>query len=83
MPAAAAPLSWPVIACVGGLATAAASWLLCAGMTVLGWFAADSATLGDAVGLGTRFWLLGNGVGVRIGTVSVTLVPWGITAVIA
>jgi Family of unknown function (DUF6350) len=83
VPAAAAPLSWPVIACVGGLATAAASWLLCAGMTALGWFAADSATLGDALGLGTRFWLLGNGVGVRIGTVAVTLVPWGITAVIA
>jgi Family of unknown function (DUF6350) len=83
VPAAAAPLSWPVIACGGGLATAAASWLLCAGMTILGWFAADSATLGDALQLGTRFWLLGNGVGVRIGTVSVTLVPWGITAVIA
>jgi Family of unknown function (DUF6350) len=82
-PAAAAPVGWPVVACVGGVLTAAASWLACAGMTVLGWFAADSASLGDAIRLGTRFWLLANGVGVRIGTVSVTLVPWGATAVIA
>jgi Family of unknown function (DUF6350) len=82
-PAAAAPLGWSVIACLGGLATAATSWLICAGIGVLGWSAADSATLADAVGLGTRLWLLANGVGVHIGTVLITLVPWGLTAVIA
>jgi hypothetical protein len=83
VPANAAPLGWSVIACVGGLATAAASWLICAGIGVLGWSAADSATLRDAVRLGTRLWLLANGVGVHIGTVLITLVPWGFTAVIA
>jgi hypothetical protein len=82
-PANAAPLGWSVLACIGGLATAAASWLMCAGIGVLGWSAADSATLRDAVGLGTRLWLLANGVGVDIGTVLITLVPWGLTAVIA
>jgi Family of unknown function (DUF6350) len=56
---------------------------MCAGIGVLGWSAADSATLRDAVGLGTRLWLLANGVGVDIGTVLITLVPWGLTAVIA
>jgi Family of unknown function (DUF6350) len=80
---AAAPLSWPLVACVGGLVSAAASWALCAGITALGWFAADSASFTDALGLGTRFWLLVNGVGVRIGAIPVTLVPWGVTAVIA
>jgi hypothetical protein len=83
VPANAAPLGWFVIASIGGLATAAASWLICAGIGVLGWSASDSATLRDAVGLGTRLWLLANGVGVHIGTVLITLVPWGITAVIA
>lgn len=80
---AAAPLSWPLVACVGGLVSAAASWALCAGIAVLGWLAADSASFTDALGLGTRFWLLVNGVGVRIGAIPVTLVPWGVTAVIA
>ncbi len=83
VPANTAPLGWSVIACIGGLATAAASWLTCAGIGVLGWSAADSATLRDAVGLGTRLWLLANGVGVHIGTVLITLVPWGFTVVIA
>jgi hypothetical protein len=63
--------------------TAATSWVLCVGITVLGWFAADSASFPDALGLGTRFWLLANGVGVRIGAVPITLIPWGVTAVIA
>jgi Family of unknown function (DUF6350) len=82
-PAVATPVGWPLIAGVGGLLTAAASWLLCTGIAVLGWFAAESASFGDALQLGTGFWLLANGVGVRIGTASVTLVPWGVTAVIA
>jgi hypothetical protein len=63
--------------------TAAASWLVCAGMTVLGGSVTDPARFSDAVRLGTRLWLLANGVGVQIGTVSVTLVPWGVTAVLA
>jgi hypothetical protein len=52
-------------------------------MAILGASAADAASFGDAVRLGTRLWLLANGVGVRIGAVPVTLVPWGVTAVIA
>ena len=68
---------------LGGAVTALASWLLCAGVTVLGWLPADSGSLGDALRLGTRFWLLGNGIGVRIGGTPVTLVPWGLTAMIA
>ena len=63
--------------------TALASWILCAGVTILGWLAADSGSFIDAIGLGTRLWLLGNGVAVRIGAIPVTLVPWGVTAVIA
>ncbi len=68
---------------MGGAVTALASWILCAGVAILGWLAADSGSFVDAIGLGTRLWLLGNGVGVRIGAIPVTLVPWGVTAVIA
>jgi hypothetical protein len=76
-------ISWPAMAVVGGAMTSLASWILCAGMTVLGWLAAEPGTLGGALQLGTLLWLLSNGVGVLIGAVPVTLVPWGATAVIA
>jgi hypothetical protein len=77
------PISWPLMAVVGGVVTALASWILCAGVTVLGWLAAEPGSLGDALRVGTLLWLLSNGVGVRLGDIPVTLVPWGATAVIA
>lgn len=77
------PISWLVMAVVGGAVTALASWLLCAGVTVLGWLAAEPGALGDALRIGTLLWLLSNGVGVRVGAIPITLVPWGATAVIA
>ena len=77
------PISWPLMAVVGGAVTALASWILCAGLTVLGWLAAEPGSLGDALQVGTLLWLLSNGVGVRLGNIPLTLVPWGATAVIA
>jgi Family of unknown function (DUF6350) len=77
------PINWPLAAVVGGAVTALASWVLCAGVTVLGWLAAEPGSLGDALRVGTLLWLLSNGVGVRLGELPVTLVPWGATAVIA
>ena len=71
------------MAVVGGAVTALASWILCAGVTVLGWLAAEPGSLGGALQVGTLLWLLSNGVGVRVGDIPVTLVPWGATAVIA
>ena len=78
-----APISWPLTAVVGGVVTVVVGWMLCAGLTVLGWFAAEPGSLGEALQLGTLLWLLSNGVGVRIGAIPVTLVPWGATAVVA
>jgi Family of unknown function (DUF6350) len=77
------PMSWTAIAMLGGVVTALASWIFCAGVTVLGWLPADSGNLGDALILGTRLWLLGNGIGVRVGATPVTLVPWGVTVLVA
>jgi Family of unknown function (DUF6350) len=77
------PISWPVAAVVGGALAALTSWILFAGVTVLGWIAAEPGSLGGALQVGTLLWLLSNGVGVRVGDIPVTLVPWGATAVIA
>src|SRR6186713_147968 len=75
-PQPAPPVGWILLAIAGGLAAAAASWILSAGLTVVGWLAADPGTLGDALDVGTRIWLLGNGVSARLGDIPVTLVPW-------
>jgi hypothetical protein len=77
------PFGWPVAAVVGGLLTALASWILCAGLAVVGWLAADPGTLGQALIVGTRLWLLSNGVSAPVGSIAVTLIPWGATAVTA
>jgi hypothetical protein len=71
------------MALVGAAATAATSWILCAGVAVLGWLGTAPASLGGALQSGTLLWLLSNGVSVRIGALPVTLVPWGATALIA
>ena len=68
-PQPALPVGWVMLAIAGGLAAAAASWILSAGLTVVGWLAADSGTLGGALDVGTRIWLLGNGVSARIGDI--------------
>jgi hypothetical protein len=77
------PVSWPVAAVVGGLATAAVGWILVSGLVVLGWLMGDDAGLPAALELGTRLWLLGGGVPVDVGGLDVSLVPWGLTAVTA
>ena len=41
------------------------------------------APSGNALGVGTRLWLLSNGVSAPLGGMAVTLVPWGATAVVA
>ena len=77
------PIGWPLAAVACGLVTAVAGWVLCAGLAVVGWLAADPGTLADALGVGTRLWLLANGVSAPVGGLTVTLVPWGATIVIA
>lgn len=80
---AAPPVAWWIVALFGGLTVAVASWILAAGLTVLGWLAASPGTLAAALSVGTDLWLLGNGVAVALGPVPVTLVPWGSAALTA
>lgn len=74
---------WPAAAVLSGLGAALVGWLLVTGVTVLGWVAADPGTLTQALRTGTLLWLLAHGAGVGIGSLAVTLVPWGATAVFA
>lgn len=76
-------LNWAIAACSGSLLAAVFGWISCAGLVVLGWLTSDSATLGDAIGVGTQIWLLSNGAGAQIGGYHWTLIPLGLTAVLA
>jgi hypothetical protein len=76
-------LGWGVVAVAAGLLCALTSWLLVAGLTVVGWLAAEPGTLVGALVVGTRLWLTGHGVGIALGGIEVTLVPWGIPALTA
>ena len=60
-----------------------ASWILTAGIAVVGWLVADPGTLAQSLDVGTRLWLLGNGVSASLAGTAVTVVPWGATALIA
>jgi Family of unknown function (DUF6350) len=77
------PVSWPVAAVVGGLATAAVGWVVVSGLVVCGWLMGDDAGLPAALELGTRLWLLAGGVPVGFAGLDVSLVPWGLTALTA
>lgn len=71
--------SWLLAAVGGAWVAALCGWVVIAGVTVLGWLAADTATITSALRIGTQLWLLSNGAGARLGTTAVTLVPWGAT----
>ncbi len=54
-------------------------------LPIVAWLAlaAEPGTLAQALTVGTELWLLANGGGATIGAVSVTLIPWGVTLLVA
>jgi hypothetical protein len=76
-------LGWFPLGVAGGVLSSLTGWVLVAGTVVLGWLAAEPGTLAESLDVGTRVWLLSNGVGTRLGSASVTIVPWGATAAFA
>lgn len=76
-------VAWLALAAGAGLLTALSGWVLVTGLAVAGWLAAEPGTLGQALTVGTQLWLLANGGGATIGAVSVTLIPWGVTLLVA
>jgi len=72
-------LGWIPSAIGGALLAAIASWIIVAGLSVVGWLPGETAELGDVLGLGTQFWLLGHGDAVTVAGARWTLAPLGIT----
>jgi hypothetical protein len=75
--------SWVLAAAGGAWVAALCGWVVVTGVTVLGWLTAGSQTIGAALGVGTQLWLLANGVGTQLGSIRLTLVPWGATLFVA
>lgn len=78
-----APLGWLIVALIGAVAAAGFGWVIVSGLAVVGWLAAEPGTLAGALRVGTQFWLLSNGAGAQLGTLQMTMVPLGMTAVFA
>lgn len=75
---------WQLLVVGGALATALAGWVIVAGLSVVGWLAASGpGSLGDPLHLGTQLWLLVNGVPAELGSVRWTLVPLGLSLLVA
>ncbi len=75
-------IPWYALAPLGGLAVAAAGWLLLAGPAALGWLTSPNAQLPDALGLASRLLLLAHGTPVDIGGQAVSLAPLGLSLVL-
>lgn len=76
-------VAWLALAAGAGVLSALCGWVLVTGLVVAGWLAAEPGTIGQALSVGTQLWLLANGGGATIGSVSVTLIPWGLTLLVA
>jgi hypothetical protein len=62
--------------------TAAMGIVLLVAVSVAGWFAADTGSFGDAIRVGGLAWLVGNGGGLELPSVAITLVPLGAVLVV-
>lgn len=75
--------AWLALAAGAGALSVLSGWVLVTGLVVAGWLAAEPGTLGQAIAVGTQLWLLANGGGATIGTATLTLIPWGVTLLVA
>lgn len=74
---------WPILTIMAAVVTAAASWLLVAGFCVLGWITVPQIKAVAVLKLGTQGWLLSHGVSVALPGAQLSIMPLGITAIIA
>ena len=78
-----AVLPWWLAAVVGAIAVAVGGLLLLAGAVVAVWLGAMSGSFVGAVGTGIRVWLLAHGCVIEIGALHISLVPLGLTLLVA
>lgn len=72
-------MPWMAAAGMGGLISAASTWVVICGLTTLGWLAVPDVAWSQALLAGTRFWLLSYFAGGTIGGVHITIAPLGLT----
>ena len=75
-----------VSAALAGLVAAGSGLVVCLAVAVTGWFLADGGAHGDtrdALRVGADAWLLGHGSHLTYGGVTYTVVPLGLTALLA
>lgn len=76
-------LPWPVAALGGGLVAGLAGALLVAGAVLVAWLSAIAIALPTVLAFSARVWLLAHGGVLDVGDEQVTIVPLGLTAVLA
>lgn len=76
-------VGWLVTAVGGGLAVALTGWIVVCGLVVTAWLTSTPGSMSGAMGVGTQFWLLANGASARLGASTLTLVPLGVTWLVA
>ncbi|MGL4832751.1 MAG: cell division protein PerM [Propionibacteriaceae bacterium] len=76
-------MPWWLAAIAGASTVALGGWLLLSGAVVSVWLGAMSGSFIDAVSTGTRVWLLAHGCVIEIGALRVSLVPLGLTLLVA
>jgi len=74
-------LGWIPAAVGGGLLAALATWILVAGLTVIGWLPGDAGDLPGAIRFGTSLWHLGHGGAITLAGTYWSLVPLGVTVI--
>jgi hypothetical protein len=75
-----------LLATLGGATAAAATLVVCLGAGVAGWFLTDAGAHGeprDALRVGALGWLMGHGSGLTVQGTAVSVVPLGVTLVLA
>ncbi|MDN5726700.1 MAG: DUF6350 family protein [Propionibacteriales bacterium] len=75
-------LGWIPAAVGAALVSALATWILTAGVAILGWLPGVTGSVGETLAFGSRMWLLGHFGGIRVGAAPWTLVPLGLTLII-
>jgi hypothetical protein len=76
------PPAW-ISGLAAGLTAAAGGAVACLGIAVAGWLTGNSGSVGAALRVGAAGWLLAHGHVLDVGSASISLIPLGLTALLA
>lgn len=76
-------LPWPFAAALAAAVTAFAGWALLASICIMGWIMVPETPIHDVLHLAAQTWLLAHGVPAELPGSSLSIIPLGVTGVIA